>query len=131
MEPSRIVDADCHILEPPDIWEHWLPERHQDRAPKLVKDPEGGDAWLTAVEKLPRATFVLRSPERGGGDLTFTRDPRNKLTIAHATAGRTITYAAIADRLETLARRTITLHITGRAPTKRERIRLAPFLASG
>ena len=46
---SRIVDADCHILEPPDIWDNWLPEKYQDKAPKLVKDHEGGDAWLTAV----------------------------------------------------------------------------------
>ena len=23
----RIVDADCHILEPPDIWDNWLPEQ--------------------------------------------------------------------------------------------------------
>ena len=49
MTISRIVDADCHILEPPDIWSNWLPERYQDKAPKLVKDPQGGDAWRTAV----------------------------------------------------------------------------------
>ena len=24
---DRIVDADCHILEPPDIWKNWLPDR--------------------------------------------------------------------------------------------------------
>ena len=48
----RIVDADCHILEPPDIWTNWLPEKYQDRAPQLVKDPKGGDAWRTAVEPM-------------------------------------------------------------------------------
>ena len=46
---TRIVDADCHILEPPDIWANWLPAQYQDKAPQLVKDPAGGDAWLTAV----------------------------------------------------------------------------------
>jgi hypothetical protein len=25
MTKYRIVDADCHILEPPDIWQNWLP----------------------------------------------------------------------------------------------------------
>jgi len=45
----QIVDSDCHILEPPDIWTNWLPEKYQDKAPKLVKDHAGGDAWLTAV----------------------------------------------------------------------------------
>ena len=49
MPKHRIVDADCHILEPPDIWKNWLPERYQDKAPRLVKDRAGGDAWLTAV----------------------------------------------------------------------------------
>ena len=49
MSTTRIVDADCHILEPPDIWTNWLPAKHQDKAPQLVKDPQGGDAWQTAV----------------------------------------------------------------------------------
>ena len=46
---TRVVDADCHVLEPPDIWANWLPAQYQDKAPQLVKDPAGGDAWLTAV----------------------------------------------------------------------------------
>ncbi len=41
----RLVDADCHSLEPPNIWETWLPEKFRKRAPKVVKDEEGGDAW--------------------------------------------------------------------------------------
>src|SRR2546421_402732 len=43
-----IVDADCHILEPPDLWKTWLPKKFQDMAPKLVKDVDGGDAWQHA-----------------------------------------------------------------------------------
>ena len=31
MSEVRVVDADCHILEPPDIWKIWLAERYQDR----------------------------------------------------------------------------------------------------
>jgi predicted TIM-barrel fold metal-dependent hydrolase len=41
----NIVDADQHIIEPPDLWEQWLPKKFHDKAPKLVKDEEGGDAW--------------------------------------------------------------------------------------
>ena len=48
MPKYSIISADAHILEPPDIWKNWLPERYQDRAPQLVKDSEGGDAWLFA-----------------------------------------------------------------------------------
>ena len=36
MRTYEIVDADCHVLEPPDIWKNWLPEKYQDKAPKLV-----------------------------------------------------------------------------------------------
>ncbi len=45
MREYRLIDADCHTVEPPHIWERWLPRSFQDRAPKLVKDDEGGDAW--------------------------------------------------------------------------------------
>jgi predicted TIM-barrel fold metal-dependent hydrolase len=32
-------------VEPPHIWERWLPKQYHDRAPRLVKDEEGVDAW--------------------------------------------------------------------------------------
>jgi len=59
---ARIVDADCHILEPPDIWTNWLPEKYQDKAPKLVKDMDGGDAWLTAVGGDPDPIGLTATP---------------------------------------------------------------------
>ena len=59
---QRIYDSDAHILEPPDIWTNWLPERYQDRAPKLVKDHEGGDAWLTAVGGDPDPIGLVATP---------------------------------------------------------------------
>jgi len=45
MREYRLIDADCHVVEPPHIWERWLPKQFSDRAPRLVKDEEGGDAW--------------------------------------------------------------------------------------
>jgi predicted TIM-barrel fold metal-dependent hydrolase len=71
MDPKRIVDADCHILEPRDIWERWLPERYQDRAPKLVKDPEGGDAWLTAVGGDPDPIGLVSTPGKAFDDFRW------------------------------------------------------------
>ena len=41
----KIISADGHTIEPPAMWERYLPSRYHDRMPKLVKDPEGGDAW--------------------------------------------------------------------------------------
>ncbi len=48
MATYDIVSADAHILEPPGIWETWLPKSMLDKAPKLVKDVDGGDAWQFA-----------------------------------------------------------------------------------
>ena len=62
MAKHRIIDADCHILEPPSIWETWLPSKWQEKAPKLVKDPAGGDAWLTAVGGDPDPIGLVATP---------------------------------------------------------------------
>ena len=62
MANSRIVDADCHILEPPDIWRNHLGSKWQDKAPTLVKDSEGGDAWLTAVGGQPDPIGLVSTP---------------------------------------------------------------------
>jgi predicted TIM-barrel fold metal-dependent hydrolase len=43
----RIVSADGHTLEPPDMWERYLPSGfHKDHLPRVVKDEYGGDSWL-------------------------------------------------------------------------------------
>jgi predicted TIM-barrel fold metal-dependent hydrolase len=44
MDP--MISSDSHIIEPPDLWEKWLAPEYRERAPRLVKDEEGGDAWL-------------------------------------------------------------------------------------
>jgi predicted TIM-barrel fold metal-dependent hydrolase len=41
----RIISADGHVIEPPDLWRKHLPSRFHARMPRLVKDPQGGDAW--------------------------------------------------------------------------------------
>jgi len=41
----RIISTDGHVMEHPDVWNRYLPAQYNDRAPRLVKDPEGGDAW--------------------------------------------------------------------------------------
>ena len=41
----RLISADSHFIEPPNLWTEWLPQKYQDIAPKLCKDHDGGDAW--------------------------------------------------------------------------------------
>jgi predicted TIM-barrel fold metal-dependent hydrolase len=70
MTEYRTIDADQHIVEPPDLWERWLPKKFRDRAPKLVKDEDGGDAWQLGehIEPLGLVTCVGTRPR----DLRWT-----------------------------------------------------------
>jgi predicted TIM-barrel fold metal-dependent hydrolase len=47
----EIISADGHLEIPSDPWVKYVPERYKDRAPRLVKMPEGGESW--AVEGQP------------------------------------------------------------------------------
>jgi predicted TIM-barrel fold metal-dependent hydrolase len=62
IEAPRIIDADAHVLEPPDIWKNWLPSKYQDRAPQLVKDAQGGDAWLLPGNATPDPIGLVATP---------------------------------------------------------------------
>lgn len=64
MVQYEIVSADSHIIEPPDLWEKWLTPEFRKRAPKLVKDDEGGDAWDFGDGGKP-ATIGLVTKTRG------------------------------------------------------------------
>jgi predicted TIM-barrel fold metal-dependent hydrolase len=41
----NLISADGHTIEPPTMWERYLPSKFHAQMPKLVKDPDGGDAW--------------------------------------------------------------------------------------
>ena len=68
----RVISADAHTVEPPDLWEKWLDKKFQDTAPKLVDDGKGGHGWLymgsTTPEPLGLVTCVGTHPE----DLKWT-----------------------------------------------------------
>jgi len=69
-----IISVDDHIIEPPTLFQRWLPAKYQDRAPRverrliskesklfngLVEDPDGdpGDVWFFG-----KSAYVLRRP---------------------------------------------------------------------
>jgi uncharacterized protein len=47
----RVISADGHLEVPPDRWMKHVPERYSERAPRLVRLEDGGEAWL--VEGMP------------------------------------------------------------------------------
>ena len=40
------IDADGHLLEPPDLWERYLEPKYRDRALRIRKDPDDGLEFL-------------------------------------------------------------------------------------
>ncbi len=53
MPQFDVISADSHVIEPPDLWKKWLPKTYQERAPRLVKDEDGGDAWFFGEGRPP------------------------------------------------------------------------------
>jgi len=96
------VDADGHILEPPDLWETYLEPQHRDRALRFVKDDRGldaleiggqpsmmsrrgspsvlgsmGDPNLGAIMKDPERTYETEAPYG-------SMDPKERLELLDA-----------------------------------------------
>lgn len=63
-----IISSDSHVIEPPDLWAKWLDKKYQEKAPKLVKDKDGGDAWSYDDSGIPEplglVTDVGTPPEK-------------------------------------------------------------------
>ena len=45
MQIEKIISADDHVQETPDLWERRLPPHLRDKAPKVVHLDNGGAAW--------------------------------------------------------------------------------------
>ena len=55
----RLISADCHITEPPWVFDR-VPSEYRDRAPKLVRGADGGDGW-SFDGKPPKRTFGVEA----------------------------------------------------------------------
>jgi uncharacterized protein len=42
----RVISADGHVETPPDGYVARIPEKYKDRAPRLIRLPDGADGWL-------------------------------------------------------------------------------------
>jgi len=45
VEDLILISVDDHVIEPPTVFDAHIPERYRDRAPRIVKGPDGGDLW--------------------------------------------------------------------------------------
>src|SRR5580700_10016478 len=108
MALPRIISVDDHVVEPPHVWQTWLPEKYRERGPKvldkrwggfrhlsgakydMVEDPEGewGSAWyyddeLIYVHKkfvaIPQASTTIDAQ----GNIIFDRTQMTMTAITY------------------------------------------------
>ena len=54
----HLISADSHVLEPPHIWTTYMPKQFHAKAPKVVPDGAGGEAWQFAAD-VPQAPIAI------------------------------------------------------------------------
>jgi predicted TIM-barrel fold metal-dependent hydrolase len=52
MTLTRLIDADAHISEPPDVWTSRLPTRYRDAGPQVRLDEQGREIWTMDGQRL-------------------------------------------------------------------------------
>lgn len=74
MRQLNLVDADAHVVEPPDLWSTWLPAGFRDHpdTPKLVRDVEGGDAWQFGAGAPPAPLGIYTAAGKEPQDIKWT-----------------------------------------------------------
>jgi predicted TIM-barrel fold metal-dependent hydrolase len=56
----RVISADNHIIEPPNLFIDRVPARYRDQAPRVVRGKDGGDGW-SLDGTVPDSTISLPS----------------------------------------------------------------------
>ena len=69
----RLISADDHIVEPPDVFEGRLASRFVEDAPRIVEDASGNQRWL--MEGRMMATIGLSAVVGRGDDDKWVADP--------------------------------------------------------
>ena len=67
MKQYRVISADSHAIEPPDLWQCYLPHACKDRGPRVISESTG-DIWVcegmpSHIAKRPMGA-VARNSER-------------------------------------------------------------------
>lgn len=70
----KLISVDDHVVEPPHVWQTWLPERHREHGPKVVELGDGDQSWVWEGRDYPVGlmgsprTRIFREGEDGTGD---------------------------------------------------------------
>lgn len=48
-----LISVDDHLVEPPTMFDAHIPDRFRDRAPKVIRKPDGSDVWTFNGAEIP------------------------------------------------------------------------------
>jgi predicted TIM-barrel fold metal-dependent hydrolase len=68
-----LISVDDHAVEPPDMFEHHLPARWREAAPRVIRREDGSDVWLYEGREIPNIglnAVAGRPPEEYGMEPT-------------------------------------------------------------
>jgi predicted TIM-barrel fold metal-dependent hydrolase len=74
-----IIDADGHVMEPPDMWQRFIDPAFRDRAPGLVQTPDGRARLVSGGRFSPRDDAISAAMLA-----RFGADTRKRLPAYHA-----------------------------------------------
>jgi predicted TIM-barrel fold metal-dependent hydrolase len=90
LDREGAIDADGHILEPPDLWERYIDPKYRDRALRIAKDDQGREH----VEIDNRPSKLVRHGMPGGlgmmdrlGGIVYEREPTGSPYVDNAPLG--------------------------------------------
>jgi predicted TIM-barrel fold metal-dependent hydrolase len=87
LDDMVLVSVDDHVVEPPDVFVGRLAARHVERAPRVVRSPEGHDLWVfegTEVRNPGLNAVAGKPPHRYGVDPLSYDDMRPGCYDIHA-----------------------------------------------
>jgi predicted TIM-barrel fold metal-dependent hydrolase len=77
-----IISVDDHVVEPPELWQRWLPAKHRERGPRVVQSP---------YEATPPLGWPFKMTSSGPiGDFWVYEDLQMAITGGLAAIGRGI-----------------------------------------
>ncbi|MGH7859100.1 MAG: amidohydrolase family protein, partial [Candidatus Binatia bacterium] len=68
----KLISGDSHVLEPPHLWKEYMPRKFHDKAPKVVPDGEGGEAWQFSPDVAPAPIGIYASAGRKHEEVRWT-----------------------------------------------------------
>src|SRR5688572_29024499 len=89
---SDVIDADGHVLEPPDLWTREIDPKFRDRAPKMIVDTDGKERLLIEGKIMGSRTGLGR-----GGSVGLSAEEFGKMRYADGKKGGFDPHARIKD----------------------------------